>query len=149
VQNRFLRYTRTVAGNESRLHGRMSIGLGGHVDLSDVICDGDRIDLEATINKASDRELTEELGNLTYLSRDWIGTIIDNETDVGRVHVGVVAVWELQKLPASVEDAIGDVSLCSLDEIEAAKSRLERWSEMLLAPLANYFYGAAGNVRAA
>ena len=132
-EDKFIRYTRTPAGGEGRLHGRMSIGLGGHIDLPDVVCAGESVDLDATIGRATERELEEELGEVEVASREWIGVLTDDDTEVGRVHIGVVAVWQLRAPPAGLaEDAIGEVSLCSLAELEAEADRLETWSAMLL-----------------
>lgn len=129
----FIRYTRTPAGGETRLHGQMSIGLGGHIDMPDVVCTGQSIDLEATIVQASERELQEELGEIDVARREWIGVLTDDGTDVGRVHIGVVAVWHLLTPPAGLtEDAIGEVSLCSLIDLQGAADGLEAWSAMLL-----------------
>lgn len=131
--DKFVRYTRTPAGGEGRLHGRMSIGLGGHIDLPDVVCAGESVDLDATIGRATERELQEELGDVDVASREWIGVLTDDDTEVGRVHIGVVAVWQLSAAPAGIaEDAIGEVSLCSLADLEADSDRLETWSAMLL-----------------
>ena len=139
-EDKFIRYTRTPAGGEGRLHGRMSIGLGGHIDLPDVVCAGETVDLDATIARATERELEEELGAVEVESRDWIGILTDDDTEVGRVHIGVVAVWHLVAPPAGLaEDAIGEVSLCSLAELQAESHRLETWSAMLLP----YFTAAA------
>ncbi len=133
IDDRFVRYTRTVAGGEVRLHGRMSIGLGGHVDLSDVISSGTSIDLEATLMSAAKREVCEELGNVECVTREWIGILFDNDSDVGRVHVGVVSLWTLRSLPLeSAEEAVGEVNLCSPSELTEHRPRLERWSELML-----------------
>lgn len=129
----FVRYTRTPAGGEARLHGCHSIGLGGHIDIPDVRCAGESVDLEATIWEATLRELREELGEVDAGRREWIGVITDDNTEVGRVHIGVAAVWHLRTPPSDlVEDTIGDVSLCSLGELQLGADRLETWSSMLL-----------------
>lgn len=67
-------YARTPKGTESQLHGKHSIGFGGHIDLIDVAHFGDTgvyggveykrnsIDLASTVGTALMRELEEELG---------------------------------------------------------------------------------------
>jgi len=133
VGDRFVRYTRTPAGREGRLHGRMSLGLGGHIDLSDIVSVNDCVDLEKTLGDAARREVDEELGSVDCVSKEWIGVLVDNDTDVGQVHIGVVAIWDLSFLPLGVsEDAIGEVELCSIEDLENSRDRLEGWSEMLL-----------------
>ena len=131
--SRLVRYTRTPAGGEARLHGRMSIGLGGHVDLADAVSRGGRIDLLATIERAAERELVEELGGAACEDRRWIGLLVDNDSAVGRVHVGLIGLWNLPALPGAVaEDAIGEVTAQSVTQLAADAERLETWSAMLL-----------------
>jgi predicted NUDIX family phosphoesterase len=129
----FIRYTRTPAGGEARLHGRISVGLGGHVDLTDVEATGETIDLIRTLENAADRELLEELGDVEIESKAWVGLLVENESAVGRVHIGMVGLWRLRSLPAGIaEDAIGQLSSTSVAELEADADRLETWSAMLL-----------------
>ena len=131
--DRFVRYTRTSAGGEGRLHGRVSIGLGGHVDLSDIVVSGDHVDLVRTLDDAARREVDEELLGVHALSRRWVGLLVDNDNPVGRVHIGVVALWELASAPhGSAEDAIGDWGLATLAELQADDARLETWSSLLV-----------------
>jgi predicted NUDIX family phosphoesterase len=151
VGDKIVKYTRTPAGGEARLHGKTSIGLGGHIDLSDIVSVGDHVDLAATINNASERELLEELGKVEVEARDWIGVLIDNDSDVGRVHVGLVGLWTLKSAPAGVtEDAIGDVELCSLADLELERVRLEGWSGLVLSHLRTQVaQGGSSSLRAA
>lgn len=128
-----IRYTRTSAGGEARLHGRMSIGLGGHVDLSDVETSGEAINLIRTLQNACDRELLEELGEIEVESKEWVGLLVENDSAVGRVHIGVIGLWRLRSLPTALaEDAIGEVSSISITSVNADVARLETWSAMLL-----------------
>lgn len=136
VGDKIVHYTRTPSGGESRLHGRVSVGLGGHIDLSDIIRQGEGIDLKATLDAAAMREVEEELGKLECLGRQWAGVLVDNGSPVSRVHLGLVALWELAVAPASAaEDAIGDVGLSTVDELLANSDRLEAWSLILLEAL--------------
>lgn len=128
-----IRYTRTIAGGETRLHGRTSIGLGGHIDLADVETSGGAIDLVRTLERAAGRELAEELGCVEVLSKEWVGLLVESDSAVGRVHIGMVGLWKLRSLPTGVsEDAIGEVTLASMGELAEIGDRLESWSAMLL-----------------
>ena len=132
VGDRYVKYTRTPAGGEARLHGRVSIGLGGHIDLSDVRVEGDCVDLERTLSLSAEREVDEELHGVETVSREWVGLLVDNDTSVGQVHIGVVALWTLKAAPhGAAEDAIGGVGLTTLDDLLADRTRLETWSALL------------------
>ena len=77
-------YKRLEGGGESRLHGLLSIGVGGH--MNDV-AEEDDIEGKLRINAA--RELSEEVG----LAEDdvkniEIHAINDDDNEVGKVHIG-------------------------------------------------------------
>lgn len=136
--DKYMRYTRTAAGEESRLHGRTSIGLGGHVDLSDVATQGEYVDLGGTLANAARRELREEVGEVLIDQQNWVGLMVENSSAVGRVHIGIIGVWQLQSLPSSdIEDAIGNIQLVTLEDLYDDGERLEGWSARLLPYLAS------------
>jgi predicted NUDIX family phosphoesterase len=133
VGDRVVRYRRTPAGGETRLHGRTSVGLGGHVDLVDARSADERFDLFATVEQAAEREITEELGDVTCLSRRWVGLLVDNDTPVGRVHIGLIGIWHIERLPdRQAEDAVGEVAAVSLAQLKNEATSLETWSALLL-----------------
>ncbi|MBF0510339.1 MAG: hypothetical protein HQK57_15625 [Deltaproteobacteria bacterium] len=133
VGDRILSYTRAAAGREDRLHGRLSIGLGGHVDFADIVPGPTGIDLPRTLNAAAEREVDEEVGRVSGGVRNWIGALIDNETEVGRVHLGIVGIWSLGECPDGVaEAAISNIALRTLDELEQSTGRMETWSRLLM-----------------
>jgi predicted NUDIX family phosphoesterase len=135
--SRFIRYTRMPSGGENRLHGRTSIGVGGHVDLGDIMTTGESIDLFGTLSRAAEREVSEELGAVECKEKTWVGVLVENDTAVGRVHIGLVGLWQLSALPSGVaEEALGEVAHCSIEELKADCERLETWSCMVLEWLA-------------
>lgn len=142
VGDRVVRYKRTPAGGETRLHGRTSIGLGGHVDLVDARSAGERFDLLSTVERAAERELDEELGNFDCLRRRWVGLLVDNETPVGKVHIGLIGVWDIADLPQrKAEDAVGEVAAVALAQLDEESASLETWSSLLLPWLKNELAG--------
>lgn len=76
-----LTYTRGKAGGEGRLHDLSSIGLGGHVNPSDMSWENALI-----------RELKEEIGLTESFKYTLAGVINENKTEVGRVHVGLLCI---------------------------------------------------------
>jgi predicted NUDIX family phosphoesterase len=77
---------RTTGGGERRLHGLKSIGVGGHVNP---------IDKGNVVGDALRRELAEEVVLPSRWGARLTGLLNDDTTAVGSVHVGVVAVVEI------------------------------------------------------
>jgi predicted NUDIX family phosphoesterase len=114
-------YVRTGAGREARLHGRRSIGVGGHVNPSDLpegLAALAAAPLE-TLAAAARRELAEETVGLDGAPLGWLGFLRDESAPVARVHLGVVYL---------ADPAHGDVALT--DEGAMADARWLRWTEL-------------------
>lgn len=121
-------YERLQGGGEERLHNKLSIGAGGHMNL-------DGHDFHESLMNNLKRELEEEL-DIQSSSMDLrvIGFINDDEDEVGRVHIAVLVVIDL--------DANATVSVRETDQLEGdfvnlhllkTKSlydRLENWSKI-------------------
>ena len=87
-------YQRTKLSGESRLHGKWTLGLGGHIEFSD------RGDTPMDIFQAAwQRELKEEVKIDCRYAAEICGLISDPSTPVGQVHLGVLMVIDVQ-LPA-------------------------------------------------
>ena len=74
---------RTRAGGDERLHERWSIGVGGHLNEGDGGLEG-----------GLRREWAEEIDAAFEPEFRLVGLLNDDESDVGRVHVGVVYLAE-------------------------------------------------------
>jgi len=83
--NEILTYTRK--GNEKRLHNLMSIGIGGHINDSDM-----QKDFYTTLYKGTIRELEEELPGISDYQIIPLGIINEELSSVGHVHTGFVCV---------------------------------------------------------
>jgi predicted NUDIX family phosphoesterase len=81
----FLLYKRTKKQSEERLHEKLSLGIGGHINPID--CTSDSV-----INNCLLRELTEEVTvhDLDPASTEFLGFINDDLSEVGKVHLGLV-----------------------------------------------------------
>jgi len=141
-RGRYLRYLRTTTGGDARLHGRISIGIGGHVDLADVIVGEDgSIDLMATVLAGGRRESMEEVKFAIAPDRfNWVGTLYATDEEVDTVHLGLVAVCDLTDEEADALDAnheIGDMAFLTFSEIKAEVAaddgkRLETWARLII-----------------
>ncbi len=115
---------RTDAGGDARLHGKASIGVGGHLNPVD---DGDDA-LMAGLR----REWAEEL------EADWepeftlIGLLNDDGNPVGAVHLGVVFSVQAAGRPVAVRERDKLVgAFAGADELAATWDRLETWSQLV------------------
>lgn len=119
--DKFALYTRGETGGESRLHGKLAIGFGGHIDLPDLkTAAGGVIDLMETVGTSAAREMLEEVGLMTRAGEmDCMGLVISNDTEVSRVHVGLVLVMPVQGQVSSLEEDQQNIEWMTLDEIEA------------------------------
>jgi predicted NUDIX family phosphoesterase len=115
---------RTAAGGDPRLHGKASIGVGGHLNPVD--------EGEDPLTDGLRREWAEEL------VADWepqfrlVGLLNDDSNPVGSVHLGVVFEVEAQGRPVEVrehEKLAG--RFATLAEVRAAWDRMETWSRLV------------------
>ena len=81
-------YTRGKGG-EKRLHAKRSVGIGGHISSVDA---GNGSPYEEGMR----RELEEEVSIDTKYTAKCVGLINDDETEVGRVHLGVVHLFDVE-----------------------------------------------------
>lgn len=130
-------YARGKGGEEARLHGNLSLGLGGHVDhMPD---EGET--LLTLLQREGEREYREEAAGVLIEPLKFVGLIVDNTNPVGRVHLGLlcfVNTTENQelKLEADVIEngqwlEISDLlspDLLSQDGID----RLENWTRAVV-----------------
>jgi len=127
-KDRILRYRRGKGGQETRLHGLYSVGVGGHISEEDHGLFTEPLGYR----EAMRRELREEV-SLEVAKEAAVAIINDDSTDVGAVHLGVVHVAQ------APDDNLagrcnGIVSPEFVPMAEAAKdpSAYESWSRFCL-----------------
>ena len=128
---------RRGGGGESRLHGRRSVGVGGHVNKLD-----GRASLAAFL-EGQRRELDEEVkihgGELESIP---YAAINDDSTPVGRVHLGLVSRYFLAEPKVeSLEADLADDGLHPLPDLLADLGSFERWSQFVLHALHDDYMG--------
>ncbi|HEX7067018.1 MAG TPA: hypothetical protein VF295_02365 [Candidatus Limnocylindria bacterium] len=120
---------RTEAGGDARLHGKASIGVGGHLNPVD--------EGEDALMAGLRREWAEEL------EADWepdfrlVGLLNDDSNPVGAVHLGVVFTVDAGGRAVAVRERdklIG--GFVNAREVGAAWDRLETWSQLVAVSLA-------------
>lgn len=133
--DRILHYTRGKAGGESRLHAKLSVGVGGHVNPVDM--DGGRTGASA-YHAAVTREIDEELVLPGAHPHRIIALLNDDSNPVGQVHLGIVHLVDLpNEEVASREDALANLEFSALAELNTSLfERLETWSQFCIRHLA-------------
>ena len=115
---------RTDAGGDARLHGRASIGVGGHLNPVDEGADA----LMAGLR----REWDEELAAPWEPEFRLVGLLNDDTNPVGSVHLGVVFSVDAEGRPVEVRERqklIG--SFVAPAAVAASWDRLETWSQLV------------------
>lgn len=129
--DRILHYTRGKSGGESRLHAKISVGVGGHVNPVDT--GGGRTGA-AAYHAAVTREIEEELDLPEEHEHRIIALLNDESNPVGQVHLGIVHVVDLKSDAVnSREDALTDLGFTPLADLNGALfERLETWSQFCI-----------------
>ena len=114
---------RLKAQTEKRLHGKCSIGLGGHINpseesTSDVILEGMK------------RELYEEVGLENIIKQKCVGIINDLSTDVSNYHIGLVYFLHVSSNVQVKETNKMTGKWASAEEISDVYDYLESWSQI-------------------
>lgn len=129
-QGRFLHYVRGNASGEQRLASKGSIGIGGHVNTTDVGASGLARDAYLT---GVAREVEEELNVSSGYRQRVVGLLNDDSNSVGQVHLGVVHLFDLEgDAVSSNEDAITELEFLDIEDLQRRADRLETWSSILV-----------------
>ncbi len=125
-------YTRGSGQGEGRLHRKRSVGIGGHISAIDVAADGSGNPYQEGMR----RELDEEVSIDTPYTSRCVGLINDDATEVGRVHLGVVHVFDVER-PAvhPRETEIIECGFRPVEEILADMEGFETWSQICMKAL--------------
>lgn len=124
-QGRVLAYARTKKGGETRLHDKMSLGIGGHINPIDGLAEN-----LSTYLAGVEREIREEIDFSGNATQQLYAVINDDTNEVGSVHLGIVHRFELDSdVVEPREKKLTDLRFCSLDELAGPLyDRLETWS---------------------
>jgi predicted NUDIX family phosphoesterase len=114
-------------GTEVRLHDLWSVGIGGHIDAAD----GNGVqNTMSLLHCGIRREIQEELG-FALENPQLLGIINEEITTVGRVHVGIVFLMDIEKpeslVPGKELHRFGWKTRRELDDLH-----MEHWSELAL-----------------
>ncbi len=138
-RGKFLTYVRGGGIHEVRLRGQLALGVGGHIDITDrqpYPHNPDSIDIIKTVIHCALREAEEEVGvHLTPEMIQWCGMIVDQETPVGKVHLGLVGVVDIPDhwfVGSHEPEEITKVVFMSQEEIMAMDpEKREGWTSLM------------------
>jgi predicted NUDIX family phosphoesterase len=123
-------YVRGKKSGEQRLVAKGSIGIGGHMNESDESLFA--LD-EAAYRAGVEREVNEEIRIESAFEDCIVAILNDDSTEVGRVHLGIVHVFDLAAPQVEKREAmITGLGFLSRDELEAKRDTLETWSQLCL-----------------
>ncbi len=131
-------YRRGTAQGEARLHSKRSIGVGGHISTLDVS------EEEHAYILGMKREIAEEVEIAGSYEQRLIGLLNDDLTDVGRVHLGIVHLFEVDQpkvLPR--EASMIETRFSSPADLLNDLEQFETWSQICLEAL----FGESGQLR--
>lgn len=118
---------RKSAQTEARLHGKLSIGVGGHISEESEF---GKID---AIESGMWRELHEELHINDAQNCRFRGLLNDDSNEVGQVHLGIVFTLRTGADQVRVRETEKMEGFwLSLEELLCEHKRLETWSSLLL-----------------
>jgi predicted NUDIX family phosphoesterase len=124
-------YTRGKGQGEQRLHRKRSVGVGGHISSDDAARPG-----ADPYREGMRRELEEEVAVEGPWREQCVGLINDDQTEVGRVHLGVVHVIDVEQPSVRPrESEIVQAGFQPAEELLSDLDGFETWSQICLRAL--------------
>lgn len=119
--SRYFLMQRTAEGGDPRLHGRYSIGVGGHINPGD-----------GGVVGGLRREWGEELVAAFMPEFRLVALLNDDTTAVGSVHLGAVYVADADGRTVAIRETDKLMGgFAEPDEVGAVRERLETWSALV------------------
>jgi predicted NUDIX family phosphoesterase len=126
--NRLLRYRRGRGGEETRLRGLYSIGIGGHISEEDHVL----FSKDFGYKEGMLREVREEVA-IEQVKEATVAMINDDSTEVGYVHFGVVHIMQVaSEAVAGRRNGIVSPEFIPIAEALGEASSYETWSRLCL-----------------
>lgn len=131
-QVQLFQYQRGSGMGERRLHAKRSVGVGGHISSLDAAAGH----IDHVYREGMQRELAEEVAIDTPYLETIAGLINDDETPVGKVHLGVVHLCDVERPAVSPrEEDVLDAGFRPVGEILARLDEFESWSQIAVRAL--------------
>lgn len=115
---------RLAKATETRLSSKLSLGIGGHINETDIA--------GGTIVSWAEREFAEEVAYTGSLRIEPFGVLNDDSSDVGKVHIGFVYMVHGDSSHIVAREEFKSGTLMTLEECCAQYDRMEPWSQLIL-----------------
>lgn len=111
---------RTAQQTEARLHHKVSLGIGGHINPGHDLLQG------------LHKELDEEVDVRGTYDLEFAGILNDDSTDVGRVHLGAVFLLDTQEARVTVKETEKMTGRwMPRSELASVREAMESWSQIV------------------
>lgn len=110
---------------EARLHDKLSLGVGGHIDAAEETSSD-------PLTAGLLRELAEEVSVERVVSLRCVGVLNENNGGVSDYHAALVYLLEAEGTVAVRETEKMSGEWATVAELEAVAERLETWSQIVL-----------------
>ena len=135
-EGKYVTYVRGKRAGETRLVGHRSIGIGGHINPVDDM-PLFHADFREAYLAAVERDVAEEVVIEDGHTDRVVAILNDDSTEVGRVHLGIVHYWALDRPSAEKkEQMMTQLGFMSPDELHEVRDSMETWSQLCLEHLA-------------
>ncbi len=125
-------YLRGSGQGERRLHAKRSVGVGGHISSVDSAAGH----LQHVYREGMRRELEEEVVIDTAYDERIVGLINDDQTPVGRVHLGVVHLCDVAEPRVRGREAdVLEAGFRPVAKILPILDQFETWSQIVVRAL--------------
>jgi predicted NUDIX family phosphoesterase len=112
---------------EKRLLGNYSLGIGGHISVTDPGL------FSTTYEDGLKREINEEVTIDSRYTQRVVALLNDDSNDVGKVHFGIVHVLTLDEpLVKAREKSINETKFLTIEELQIDIEGFENWSKICI-----------------
>jgi predicted NUDIX family phosphoesterase len=112
---------------EKRLLGNYSLGIGGHISVTDPGLFG------TTYDDGLKREIIEEVNIDSQYTQRIVALLNDDSNDVGKVHFGIVHILTLERpLVKPREKSINETKFLGANALQKDIDKFENWSKICI-----------------
>jgi predicted NUDIX family phosphoesterase len=124
ANNKIFVMQRQNNASEQRLKNKFSIGIGGHIRITDV-------DSDSIVDWAK-REFHEEVIFDDHFDAKIIGLVNDESDFVGKVHIGIVILMVSQSENIKIRSELKSGQLVTIQDLYKYVDDMEKWSQIIV-----------------